>query len=347
MILVDFSNLAHRILFVSTMKTSPHILEYRGMFLHMLFNNLRNIKNTYSKTYGDIILCIDAKRSWRKDLYPEYKAHRAESRDKNAIDFNEFYKLVDETLTVIDECFPFKVIKADKAEGDDIIASLVQHRCQEKTLIVTEDKDMRQLRVFPNVDIYKPIQLTFDTSSLEDVNAFMIEHILIGDKVDNIPSIKKDTEFSANFIKYLKTKDIYTTDVRTFLRLSISNKLMEEYQVLDKKGNKDIYKPPLFGEVKAKEFSKELRDNLYKNKLYIRNFVRNRKLIHFKYIPKDIHENVLSCFDVKTCSFNPTKMIQFFTKNSLRILTENVQDFYMDSKTGNISSLVEFDEWFS
>lgn len=110
MILIDFSNLMHRVLFVSTMKTSPNILEYKGMFQHMLFNNIRTIKNTYSKTYGDIVLCIDAKRSWRKDFYPLYKAHRAEARDKNAIDFKEFYGLVEETLEVMSTAFPFKVV---------------------------------------------------------------------------------------------------------------------------------------------------------------------------------------------------------------------------------------------
>lgn len=349
MILVDFSNLMHRILFVSTMKTSSHILEYRGMFLHMLFNNLRNIKVTYGKTYGDVILCIDAKRSWRKDFYEDYKAQRAKEREKNAIDFQEFYKLVEETLEVINAYFPFKVVQADRAEGDDVIAVLVKQRLKEKTLIVTEDKDMRQLRKYPNVDIYKPIQASFDESSLVSIDAWMVEHILVGDKVDNIFSIKKDTEFSPNFLKYMKANDIHlgAQDVRKFLRLSISKKLLEEYTVVDKKGKLDVYKPALFGEVKAKEFAKNLRDNLYANKLYIRNYVRNRKLIMFDYIPRDIEQNVLESYDSCNCNFNPNRILEYFNKNKLRVLIENAQDFYMDSKSGNISSLVEFDDWFS
>ena len=355
MILVDFSNLMHRILFVSTMKTNHNVLEYRGMFLHMLFTNLSNIKKNYSNTYGDIVLCLDAKRSWRKDFYPEYKATRAEARDKNKIDFVEFYKLVEETLEVINQHFPFKVVSAPRAEGDDVIAIIVEHRkdTNEKTLIVTEDKDMRQLRAYPNVDIYKPIQADFDTSSMDAIDAWIIEHILIGDRVDNIPSIKKDTEFSVAFLKYLKKNDIHITDVRKFNLMAISKKLYSEFTEVDKKGKLDIFKAPLFGEAKARDFMKDFKDNLYANRLFIRNYVRNRKLIHFKYIPKDITESILDSYATAKFSYSPAMILEYFNKNSLKYLAQGAHDFYITTSDNMTEEeitedrLNKLNDWFS
>lgn len=347
MILVDFSNLIHRILFVSVKNTSPSILEYKGMFLHMLFNNLKTIKTEFSPVYGDIVLCLDDQKSWRKDFYPAYKGDRAKKRDDSAIDFKEFYKLIDDTLEKITEFFPFKVVKASKAEGDDVIACIVKNRGNgDKCLIVTEDKDMRQLRHYPNVDIYKPINKVWDTSSMSEIDSWILEHLLVGDSIDNIPSIKKETEFSKKFIKHMQSYGIYETDVYRFFKLAISKKILEEYSEVDKKGKLDVYKPALFGEVKAREFAKDLKGNIYQNKLWIRNFVRNRKLIMFKYIPKDIEFGILESFDSAKSNYDGMKIMNYFVENKLKYLAEGAQDFFIETNSSEDLGDAKFDDWF-
>lgn len=362
MILADFSNLTHRMVFAAIAngernrdlptlkKGEKHDMQkVKPFFLHLLFNNFKYVKETFSiNDDEDMILCLDSS-SWRKDFYPLYKSQRSGARDETTINWSEFYKIVNETVETIKEYFPFKVVKVDKAEGDDVMAVIAKHyHTSERVLLITEDKDFKQLLEYPNVQLYRPILKQYIRLTPEELIEWRVEHILLGDKSDGIPTIKDESEFTVEFINYLKENGVDTQNhlVHNFNKLSNGKELMDAYTGVDKYGKVNIFKAAGFGEKGAQQFvEKGLLQNLKKNKVWRDNFKRNRILVQFKYIPEIIENNILEEFKLvnKTqIGYNSNKVLEFFNDNSLRQLASNVEVFCPDVKE-NVASL---DDWF-
>jgi len=116
--------------------------EYIQMWYHLMLNSLRLIG---LRMKDKIVLCLDDKKNWRKDIYPEYKANRKKERDNTNVNFDEFFEKQIEFMEAI-KYFPYSVIKVEKAEGDDIIGSLAKEfSAVEKVTVVSADKDMKQV----------------------------------------------------------------------------------------------------------------------------------------------------------------------------------------------------------
>jgi 5'-3' exonuclease len=95
-------------------------------------------------TYRRIIFVSDA-RSWRYDIYPEYKAGRAKSRDPN-LDYSELSSIIEEFVAELPDC----IIKSNipKLEGDDEIylyGNYIYNVLNENVVILASDVDLTQL----------------------------------------------------------------------------------------------------------------------------------------------------------------------------------------------------------
>jgi 5'-3' exonuclease len=322
--------------------------DIKPFFLHLLFTSLKNIKENFSiKANEDIVLCLDSS-SWRKDYYSGYKSNRSTSRDESNIVWKDFYEVADEAIDILNKAFPFTVIKTPKAEGDDVMAVLTKHyHKNERTLLITEDKDFKQLLEYKNVQIYRPIRKEYIKMTQEELVQWRIEHVLLGDKVDGIPTIKDCSIFSPEFIKYLKENNIHninTTDVYEFNKLHNAQYLLDCYEGVDKKGNNNTYKAPAFGEKTAQAFVKDgLLQNLRSNKIFRDNFRRNRVLVQFKFIPIEVEQAILD--DYKLCyntNSNHILIQEYFRNNNLKQLANSV-DSFCDITQQNEAS---FDDWF-
>jgi hypothetical protein len=152
----------------------------------MILNTLRNYQKRYSGEYGKMVLCTDAMRPWRRDFFPQYKANRRKTRDKDDKDwgmiFNTLHKVKDE----IEEHFPYHVLHVEGCEGDDLIAVLVMNTTS-PTLIVSGDKDFQQLHKYNYVDQWSPNLNKM--IQCDDPEKFLKEHILKGDKSDGVPNV--------------------------------------------------------------------------------------------------------------------------------------------------------------
>ena len=62
---------------------------------HIVLNTLRSHIKKFKSEYGDVVLCLDSRNYWRKQIYPHYKAHRKESREKSDLDWNLIETLAD------------------------------------------------------------------------------------------------------------------------------------------------------------------------------------------------------------------------------------------------------------
>jgi 5'-3' exonuclease len=189
MILLDFSNIIVGSIMVAN-KIPDEEKTSHDFIRHLVLNSIRNYRIKYKKTYGEIVVCTDTKSSWRKGVYPYYKAHRKAIREKQksekGMDWSVLFKTIHEIIDEIDTFFPYKVISIPHAEGDDVIAVLARN-FQEKSIIISSDKDFTQLHKYKNIKQYSPIQKKMLNGS--EPYKYLKEHIIRGDKGDGVPNI--------------------------------------------------------------------------------------------------------------------------------------------------------------
>jgi hypothetical protein len=206
---------------------------------HMVLNSLRSYNRKFREEYGDMVLCYDSKHYWRKDYFPFYKQNRKKDREKSNHDWNAIFEVLNKIRDEIRNNFPYIVMEVSGAEADDIISALCKYSSDisdEKILILSGDKDFIQLKKFPVVSQYNPLQKNF----VKDINPieYIAEHIIKGDRSDGIPN-------------FLSSDDTFVTNKR---QRPISKKNLEKW----------IYSSPtVFCNTQEK------LDNYYRNKILI------------------------------------------------------------------------------
>lgn len=187
MILIDLnqvliSNLMRQI------NGNPKIKLDEDLIRHMVLNSLRSYIKQFKQKYGEIVICCDSKRYWRRDYFPLYKANRKKDRDKSAFDWGLIFETLNKIRDELKENFPYKIIEVDGAEADDVIGVLTARMAQhEEVLILSSDKDFVQLQKYgKNVTQYSPILKSY--INIENPHSYIKEHILRGDSGDGIPN---------------------------------------------------------------------------------------------------------------------------------------------------------------
>jgi len=193
MIIVDFNQvmLSNLVMQIGNHTNAP--LE-EGLFRHMVLNSIRSYKRKFGEKYGEMIIACDDKNYWRKQIFPYYKANRKKARDASDMDWNTVFEFFNKIRSEIQEFFPYRLIKVETAEADDIIATLVKKYSVEgeEILILSGDKDFIQLHKYPNVKQYDPVRKKMINH--DDPNKFLYEHVLRGDVGDGIPNIFSDDD---------------------------------------------------------------------------------------------------------------------------------------------------------
>ena len=189
MILID----NNQVIIANLFSMMRHNNEIDESFLrHMILNTYRMYRKKFHNQYGELVICNDS-RSWRKDIFENYKANRKKQKDKSDMDWNEVHKFMDKIRQEVSETFPYKMLHVQNAEADDVIAILCKHYWQiENILIVSSDKDFQQLQMFPSVSQYSPIKK--EMLVCDSPKNFLIEHIVRGDTSDGIPNVLSDDD---------------------------------------------------------------------------------------------------------------------------------------------------------
>ena len=160
---------------------------------HIVLNTYRFYKSKFGQQYGNLVICDDAGDSWRKDVFPHYKASRKKTRETDGHDWSKIFDAMNKIRKEVRENFPYKVMCVERCEADDIIATLcMNYNNKEKILIVSSDKDFQQLQRYTNVKQYSPIHKNF--IYCENPQNFLKEHILRGDTSDGIPNVLSDDD---------------------------------------------------------------------------------------------------------------------------------------------------------
>jgi DNA polymerase-1 len=188
-LLIDGHNLAYRTVF-SAINQVPTDNDKFIFWKHLMISSIFNMAKKFEPS--KMVLAFDGYRemTWRKKIYPEYKAHRKQARDKSIVDFDKFYPVFNELIVELKSIFTnIYTMKIDGTEGDDIIAILSTKKfADHKIVIVSSDKDMNQLLTNDNIQQYDPIKNRM-VESLNPKRNLLIK-VIAGDPSDNIKSIK-------------------------------------------------------------------------------------------------------------------------------------------------------------
>ncbi|CAH1076146.1 DNA polymerase I [Candidatus Nitrotoga sp. 1052] len=187
LLLVDGSSYLYRAFHAMPDLRSPHG-EPTGAIYGVL-NMLRRLRADYPADYSACV--FDAKgKTFRDDLYADYKAHRLAMPEALAAQIAVLHQLI--------AASGWNILMIDGVEADDVIGTLAQQatvggaRC----IISTGDKDLTQL-------VNSQVQLvnTMSNETLDEAGVLAKfglppEHIvdyltLTGDTVDNVPGVPK------------------------------------------------------------------------------------------------------------------------------------------------------------
>ncbi len=283
MILLDYSQIALSNIFIQK-------LNDENMIRHMILNSIRMYNKRYREEYGQMVICVDSPNSWRKQLYPHYKANRKKKRDEtSSMDWPEIFRILSMVQEEIQQNLPYKVLKIDGCEADDIIGTLAlqtqefgQH---EPVMIISADKDFIQLQRFKNVKQFSPMQKKMVTD--KNPLTYMWNHIMRGDTGDGVPNI-----LSADDTFVTESKQTPLRQTRIDEWIANSDKLREVMP-------QEIY----------------------------RNYQRNKKLIDLTEAPKELQEQIINTFKEQRIPMK-MKVLNYLIKKRCNHLIEVVEEFY-------------------
>jgi 5'-3' exonuclease len=281
MILVDLNQVSISNLMAQT-RGKGEVKPNKDMVRHMVLNSLRAFNIKFKDEFGEMVLCADAGDPWRREIFPNYKYQRRKGRDTDNFDWDNIFTIITDIKNEIRDNFPYKVMYVENSEADDIIATLVKLREEDKYLIISGDKDFIQLQHYGDVYQWSPFLKTF-IGEQEDPIKFLRTQIIKGDRSDGVPNI-------------LSGDDIFKTDQR---QKPITKQKLEEWSNLEN--------IPLGSETE-------------------KNYKRNKKLIDLSMIPLTIEKSIINSF--KNYKVNDRSLLlNYFIKNKLKGLIENINDF--------------------
>ena len=297
MILIDFNGAM--IGQIISQKMDKDIDDLRVFVLNELRKYNLKFREHYSKADDTrMVICLEG-RSWRKEVFPQYKANRKDVKKKPKLDWENVYSMLNQIVEELRENSPYIFLQHERAEADDCIAAMVKYTQAfgrgNPVLIVSSDSDFQQLQRFKNVQQYSVLNKKMMVPE-NGPTTYLIENIMRGQSKDGIPNIHSpDDQFVAENSPRQK---------------SVSKDLIAKISGVIQ-----------FDLGKLEDF---LDDG------QIKNFIRNTKMMDLcDQIPKDIVEDIYK--DYETQNSNRTdkgKLMPFLMANRHRLLVECVQDFF-------------------
>jgi len=152
-------------------------------------NMLRKLINDYATPYFAVVFDAPGK-TFRHDLYDQYKAHRPPMPDDLRVQIQPLHDLI--------RALGLPLIIEHGVEADDVLGSLAQNAARQgfEVIISTGDKDMAQL-VDERITLENSMTgSVMDIAGVQDKFGVKPEQIidylaLMGDAVDNIPGVPK------------------------------------------------------------------------------------------------------------------------------------------------------------
>ena len=297
MILVDYSQVALAAILTFQRELKGTESEVKNLIRHVTLSTLKSYKKKYGKEYGELVICCDGRKYWRKEFFEFYKGMRKSNRDKSDLDWKLIFDTLSEMREDISQHFPYHVMHIDRAEADDIIAVMTQYLQEnlliqeglveepQKILILSSDKDFKQLQLYPTVKQWSPMQKKYITATKKEIVEHKIEHIVKGDTGDGVPNI-------------LSKDDVFMKGER---QKPVSAKRLQEFF-----------------------------DNGFtacRNDEERRNWHRNTTLVDFDHIPPDVKESIIVSYISSKPKGDKMSIMNYLMEHRCRLLLDEIEDF--------------------
>ena len=301
MILIDYSQVALATILTFQRELKGTESEVKNLIRHVTLSTIKSYKKKYGKEYGELVICCDGRKYWRREVFEHYKASRKKMRDSSDLDWKLIFDTLSEMREDIAKHFPWRVVHVDRAEADDVIAVMtewvqtndlvVEGLMEEpqKVLILSSDKDFKQLQLAPfssgNVRQWSPMQKKFIQATKQEIMDFTVEHIVKGDTGDGIPNI-------------LSKDDVFVVGDR---QKPVSAKRLAEFI---EKG------------IDACRSDEEKR-----------NWSRNAKLVAFDNIPEDVKQSIIETYLSNKPKGDKMTIMNYLIEHRCRLLLDELEDF--------------------
>jgi len=142
----------------------------------------------------DIVFAMDDKlvHSFRKDMYPEYKAQRALVKRQFQLQPIKDY-IVDVIFKELDvqEQYGYKIVKVEGAEGDDVIATTLLKLKDDYIgmMLIASDRDFLQIDGLREFDLFGKEAVRDLGGEIVSARDYLLGKILMGDRSDNIKQV--------------------------------------------------------------------------------------------------------------------------------------------------------------
>lgn len=285
MILVDYNGIA-----ISAVVVQKIAIE-ENMIRHFILNSLRAHNKKFRKEYGDMVIACDSS-TWRRQYFPNYKFKRREGRDKDDVEkanWDEIFRIINMVREEIEQNLPYRVVKVDGAEADDIIGTLALETQEfgkhEPVMIISADKDFVQLQKYKNVAQYSPMLKKFVKEP--NPNTYLFEHVLKGDSGDGVPNV-------------LSADDVFVEGVR---QTPVTRKKIDYWTE------------------NAQDLESVMDQTTY------RNYMRNKKLIDLEEIPSDLRSEIIDTYE-KQEDTPKNRVLKYLISKRCKNLIADIEDFY-------------------
>jgi len=331
MILFDFSQIIHNNIYSLKEDIIKKGLTENMQFLkHRIITHILHVANIY-KQHSEIVLCADSKNNWRLDIHPHYKGRRKLRRVDDGFPWKEFWVHLNVFEKELIELFPFNFIKIDRAEGDDVIGTLVKYvhktRPTEEIVIISNDKDFKQLHYDKRVKQYDHKQKK-EIKTLNNINELMIL-ALCGDSADDVLNVK-------------------TTDIDTFINPNKKQLTMWRTTKIWEHITNNTVKDELLVDIIRKNPKTKKNEVIVTKEQLLKNFERNMDLVDLRRIPVEIQKEILYEYE-RNYDLIPTKgsmpLLQYFIKQKMRVLVDRVDEFdkFVNFQNKNVDNGIN--EW--
>lgn len=284
-ILVDYNGIA-----ISSVVVQKLDIE-ENMIRHFILNTLRMYNKKFRKDYGPMVIACDSS-TWRREYFPNYKFKRREGREKDEVEkanWDEIFRIINMVREEIQENLPYRVVKVDGAEADDIIGALALETQEfgkhEDVMIVSADKDFVQLQKYKNVKQYSPMQKKFVTE--KNPHTYLFEHVLKGDSGDGVPNV-------------LSNDNVFVEGIR---QSPVTRKKLD-FWAENAQNLEDVMEPE-----------------------HYRNYMRNKKLIDLEEIPENLRTEIINTYESQEDT-PKNRVLKYLISKRCKNLISDIEDFY-------------------
>ena len=243
-LIIDSNNIMFRI-FTTTDVTQSKLQifkEFAGRYARVILD----FNNKFNPTH--IFIMKEGGNLFRKKLSPIYKDGRNKAAaDKGNREMRDFYPRYEKMLDAIEKFTSINVLQIPGLEADDLVSiPIYKGKYNVKFILASYDKDFQQLYMYnKNFEQYKT-----NMEMYQNVDYQLLKHLIIGDKADNIPGIKRGVgEKTAEKIIAKGELDILLSDDKVRQQFELNKLLIDVKNI-----------PHIYMDMACKEFDDRIEN---------------------------------------------------------------------------------------